>query len=43
MQSAHPFELVIRGRTQAGDLVFTKTLVGDEAGDYPTIVPPRPY
>jgi hypothetical protein len=43
VKSAHPFELVVRGRTADGKLVFTKTLTGDEAGDYPTIVPPRPY
>lgn len=43
VRDAHPFTVVLRARTSDGTLVFEKTFTGDEAGDYPTIVPPRPY
>jgi hypothetical protein len=43
IKNAHPFTVILRARTAAGALVYEHTFDGDEAGDYPTIVPPRPY
>lgn len=43
VKSTHPYHFALRGRTAAGALVIEKVFDGDEAGEYPTIVPPRPY
>ena len=43
VKSTHPFKLVLRGVSAAGALVIETSFGGDEAGEYPAIVPPRPY
>lgn len=43
IKTSHPFTVILRARTADGVLVYEHTFDGDEAGDYPTIVPPRPY
>ncbi len=43
VKSAHPFKLVLRGVSAAGSLVIETSFAGDEAGEHPALVPPRPY
>jgi len=43
VKSTHPYKVVLRGLTKANVLVIEATFDGDEGGDYPSIVPPRPY